>query len=41
MVVRSPGAEVAMTQFGIGHLDMPLTPERLWRALRGATAKAA
>jgi carbon-monoxide dehydrogenase large subunit len=26
----------ALTELGVDHLDMPLTPERLWRALRGA-----
>jgi carbon-monoxide dehydrogenase large subunit len=27
----------ALAPFGIAHLDMPLTRERLWRAIRGAT----
>src|SRR5207247_2574654 len=31
----------AVAELGIDHLDMPLTPERLWRALRDAGAKAA
>jgi carbon-monoxide dehydrogenase large subunit len=32
----------AVAELGIDHLDMPLTPERLWRALRdAATPKAA
>ena len=25
----------ALAPFGVRHLDMPLTPEKLWRALRG------
>ncbi|HEV8675092.1 MAG TPA: xanthine dehydrogenase family protein molybdopterin-binding subunit [Methylomirabilota bacterium] len=25
----------ALTPFGVTHLDMPLTPEKVWRALRG------
>jgi carbon-monoxide dehydrogenase large subunit len=24
----------ALAPFGIGHLDMPLTPEKVWRAIR-------
>jgi carbon-monoxide dehydrogenase large subunit len=28
----------AVAEFGIDHLDMPLTPQRLWRALRDAAA---
>src|SRR6266436_5908545 len=31
----------ALAELGIDHLDMPLTPERLWRALRDAGARAA
>jgi len=31
----------AVSELGIDHLDMPLTPERLWRALRNATARKA
>jgi aerobic carbon-monoxide dehydrogenase large subunit len=31
----------AVAELGIDHLDMPLTPERLWRALRGAAARKA
>jgi aerobic carbon-monoxide dehydrogenase large subunit len=27
----------ALSEFGIRHLDMPLTPERIWRAIRDAT----
>jgi carbon-monoxide dehydrogenase large subunit len=26
----------ALAQFGIRHIDMPATPERVWRAIRGA-----
>jgi carbon-monoxide dehydrogenase large subunit len=26
----------ALAHLGIRHLDMPLTPERVWRAIRGA-----
>ena len=26
----------ALSYFGIRHLDMPLTPERVWRAIRDA-----
>jgi aerobic carbon-monoxide dehydrogenase large subunit len=31
----------ALGPLGIDHLDMPLTPELLWRAMRAAAAKAA
>src|ERR1700730_18573392 len=31
----------AVAELGIDHLDMPLTPERLWRALRDATEQKA
>ena len=31
----------ALSEYGIRHLDMPLTPERVWRALAHANAKAA
>ena len=31
----------ALAELGIDHLDMPLTPEYLWRALRDAHPKAA
>jgi carbon-monoxide dehydrogenase large subunit len=27
----------ALSPFGINHLDMPLTPEKVWRAMRTAT----
>src|SRR5216117_3351588 len=25
----------ALTEFGVEHLDMPVTPERVWRAIHG------
>ena len=28
----------ALAPFGVRHLDMPVTPERVWRALRESTA---
>jgi carbon-monoxide dehydrogenase large subunit len=31
----------ALAPLGIRHLDMPATPERLWRAIRDAKAAAA
>ena len=31
----------ALAELGIEHLDMPLTPERLWRAIRGAEQRKA
>jgi carbon-monoxide dehydrogenase large subunit len=31
----------ALSAFGIAHIDMPLTPERVWRAIREAKAKVA
>ncbi len=31
----------ALSEFGIAHLDMPLTPERVWRAIQDAKAKVA
>jgi aerobic carbon-monoxide dehydrogenase large subunit len=31
----------ALSEFGIAHIDMPLTPERVWRAIEDAKAKAA
>ena len=31
----------ALSDYGIAHIDMPLTPERVWRAIRNAKAKAA
>jgi carbon-monoxide dehydrogenase large subunit len=26
----------ALQEFGVGHIDMPATPERIWRAIRDA-----
>jgi aerobic carbon-monoxide dehydrogenase large subunit len=31
----------ALSEFGITHIDMPLTPERVWRAIQDAKAKVA
>jgi carbon-monoxide dehydrogenase large subunit len=31
----------ALSEFGIGHIDMPLTSERIWRAIQDAKAKVA
>jgi len=31
----------ALSEYGIAHIDMPLTPERVWRAIRDAKKKAA
>jgi carbon-monoxide dehydrogenase large subunit len=31
----------ALSEYGITHIDMPLTPERVWRAIRDAKGKAA
>jgi aerobic carbon-monoxide dehydrogenase large subunit len=31
----------ALSEYGIKHIDMPLTPERVWRAIRDAKANAA
>ncbi len=31
----------ALSEFGIKHIDMPLTPERIWRAIRDAKKKVA
>ena len=31
----------ALSELGITHIDMPLTPERVWRAIRDAKAKVA
>jgi carbon-monoxide dehydrogenase large subunit len=28
----------ALAPFGIRHIDMPLTPEKIWRAIREARA---
>jgi carbon-monoxide dehydrogenase large subunit len=29
----------ALAEFGVEHLDMPVTPERVWRAIRDATRR--
>jgi carbon-monoxide dehydrogenase large subunit len=26
----------ALAEFGVRHMDMPATPEKIWRAIRGA-----
>jgi carbon-monoxide dehydrogenase large subunit len=31
----------ALSEYGIAHIDMPLTPERVWRAIQDARAKVA
>ncbi|NNM73993.1 xanthine dehydrogenase family protein molybdopterin-binding subunit [Enterovirga aerilata] len=31
----------ALGEYGIGHLDMPATPDKVWRAIREARARAA
>ena len=31
----------ALSDYGVTHLEMPLTPERVWRAIRDGTSKAA
>jgi carbon-monoxide dehydrogenase large subunit len=31
----------ALSEYGIAHIDMPLTPERVWRAIRDAKKKVA
>ncbi|NUS19928.1 MAG: xanthine dehydrogenase family protein molybdopterin-binding subunit [Mesorhizobium sp.] len=31
----------ALSDYGVKHIDMPLTPERVWRAIQDAKAKAA
>jgi carbon-monoxide dehydrogenase large subunit len=28
----------ALTEFGVEHIDLPATPERIWRAIRGGSA---
>jgi carbon-monoxide dehydrogenase large subunit len=30
----------ALSGFGIRHIEMPATPERIWRAISGAPAPA-
>jgi aerobic carbon-monoxide dehydrogenase large subunit len=29
----------ALSQRGVRHIDLPLAPERVWRAIRDATTK--
>jgi carbon-monoxide dehydrogenase large subunit len=31
----------ALSEYGVPHIDMPLTPERVWRAIQDAKAEAA
>jgi carbon-monoxide dehydrogenase large subunit len=31
----------ALAEFGITHIEMPVTPEKVWRAIQDAKAKAA
>ena len=31
----------ALAHFGVRHMDMPVTPERVWRALNGNGSRAA
>jgi len=31
----------ALSEYGVAAIDMPLTPERVWRAIRDAKTKAA
>ena len=31
----------ALSEYGIAHIDMPLTPERVWRAIQDAKARKA
>ncbi len=36
LVGIADGAGVdALSEFGVRHIDMPLTPEKVWRAIRG------
>jgi len=30
----------ALSEFGVTHIEMPATPERVWRAIRGVAAPA-
>jgi hypothetical protein len=34
---RTPETFAALKPLGVRHIDMPLTPERLWRAIREAS----
>jgi carbon-monoxide dehydrogenase large subunit len=31
----------ALAPLGVSHIEMPATPERVWRAIQGAGGKAA
>ena len=31
----------ALSEFGVRHIEMPATPERVWRAIRGACSAPA
>jgi carbon-monoxide dehydrogenase large subunit len=31
----------ALSEYGVKHINMPLTPERVWRAIQEAKASAA
>jgi carbon-monoxide dehydrogenase large subunit len=31
----------ALSSYGVEHVEMPATPERVWHAMAGGTAKAA
>jgi len=30
----------ALAEFGVGHIEMPATPERIWRAMRGMAQRS-
>jgi carbon-monoxide dehydrogenase large subunit len=30
----------ALSHLGVRHIDMPCSPERVWRAIRGASGRA-
>jgi carbon-monoxide dehydrogenase large subunit len=30
----------ALSPLGVRHIDMPCSPERVWRAIRGASGRA-
>jgi carbon-monoxide dehydrogenase large subunit len=30
----------ALSEFGVRHIDMPATPERVWRAIKDSQAQA-
>jgi aerobic carbon-monoxide dehydrogenase large subunit len=30
----------ALAHLGVGHIDLPLTPERVWRAINDANPRA-